>query len=199
MESMKHAERVFRQHCGMMRTSEALAAGIHPRTFYRMRDLGMIERVTRGLYRWSDLPPLSDPDLVAVASRVPKGVICLISALVFHGITEQIAHEVHVAVPRGVTVPRIDWPPVRGFRFSAASHGSGIRNHTIDDVTVPIYSAAKTVADCFKFRNTVGTDTAVEALRLALSRGRAKPAEIERYSRVCRVERVMAPYLEALL
>ncbi len=159
----------------------------------------MIERVTRGLYRWSALPPLSDPDLVAVASRVPKGVICLISALVFHDITEQIAHEVHLAIPRGIRVPRIDWPPVRGFRFSFASYDSGIEEHTIDGVTVQIYSAAKTVADCFKFRNTVGTDTAVEALRLALNRGKAKPAEVELYSRVCRVERVMAPYLEALL
>ena len=182
-----------------MRTSQAIAAGIHPRTLYRMRDLGMIERISRGLYRWGDLPPLSDPDLVAVASRAPNGVICLISALVFHDITEQIAHEVHLAVPRGGRVPRIDWPPVRGFRFSAASFGSGVEEHTIDGVIVPIFSAPKTVADCFKFRNTVGTDTAVEALRLALSRGRTKPADIERYSRVCRVERVLAPYLEAML
>jgi predicted transcriptional regulator of viral defense system len=130
---------------------------------------------------------------------VPKGVICLISALVFHDITEHIAHEVHVAVPRGVRVPRIDWPPVRGFRFSAASYGSGIEEHPIDDVKVSIYSAAKTVADCFKFRNTVGTETAVQALRLALSRGRAKPVEIERFSRVCRVERVIGPYLGSML
>jgi len=199
MNTMQHAERIFRQHGGMMRTSQALAAGIHARTLYRLRDLGMIERVTRGLYRWSDLPPLADPDLVAVASRVPKGVICLISALVFHEITTQIPHEVHVAVPRGVNVPRIDWPPVRGFRFSEASYSSGIEMHLIDDVTVSIYSAAKTVADCFKFRNTVGMDVAVEALRLALERGHAKPAEIEKFSQVCRVERVVAPYLGALL
>jgi predicted transcriptional regulator of viral defense system len=182
----------------MMRTSEALAAGIHPRTLYQLRDQGVIERVSRGLYRLGDLPPLSDPDLVVVASRVPKGVICLISALVFHEITTQIAHEVHVAVPRGVNVPRIDWPPVRGFRFSEASYRAGVEQHSIDGVAVSVYSAAKTVADCFKFRNTIGSEVAVEGLRLALELGRAKPAEIERYSRVCRVERVIEPYLRAL-
>ena len=189
---------MFRQHGGMMRTSQAIAAGIHPRTLYRLRDLGMIDRISRGLYRWSDLPPLSDPDLVAVASRVPKGVICLISALAYHDITTQIPHEVYVAVPREVNVPRIDWPPVRGFRFSKASYSAGVDRHPIDGVSVPIYSAAKSVADCFKFRNTIGTDVAVEALRLALERRRAKPGEIEVFARLCRVERVVGPYLEAL-
>jgi len=198
MNAKGRAEEIFQRHGGMMRTSQALAAGIHPRTLYQLRDQGVIERVSRGLYRWADLPPLSDPDLIAVASRVPKGVICLISALVFHRITTQVAHEVHVAVPRGVNVPRIDWPPVRGFRFSEASYRAGVEQHSIDGVAVSVFSAAKTIADCFKFRNTIGSDVAVEALRLALEQGRAKPAEIERYSRVCRVERVIEPYLRAL-
>ena len=198
MGTMEQAAHVFRQHGGMMRTSQAIAAGIHPRTLYRLRDQGLVERVSRGLYRWADLPPLSDPDLVAVASRVPKGVICLISALAYHDITTQIPHEVHVSVPRDVSVPRIDWPPVRGFRCSKASYSVGIEAHSIDGVSVPIYSAPKSVADCFKFRNTIGTDVAVEGLRLALERGRAKPGEIEAFARVCRVERIVGPYLEAL-
>ena len=198
MVMIEQVKAIFRKHGGMMRTSQALSAGIHPRTLYQLRDQGVIERVSRGLYRWGDLPPLSDPDLVAVASRVPKGVICLISALAYHDITTQIAHEVYVAVPRGMNVPRIDWPPVRGFRFSQASYRAGIERHLVDGVSVSIYSAAKTVADCFKFRNTIGTDVAVEALRLALDRRRAKPVEIERYARVCRVERIVGPYLEAL-
>jgi predicted transcriptional regulator of viral defense system len=193
------AKKVFDAHGGMMRTSDALAAGIHPRSLYKLRDLGIIERISRGLYRWADLPPLSDPDLVAVAARIPRGVICLISALAFHEITTQIPHEVHVAIPREVRVPRIDWPPIRGFRFSAGSYRAGIEEHIIDDTNVKIYSAAKTVADSFKFRNALGVDVAVEAIRLALEQGKAAPAEIEGFARVCRVDNVVGPYLEALL
>ena len=95
-------------------------------------------------------------------------------------------------------MPQIDWPPVRGFRFSEASYRAGVEEHRVDGVEVSVYSAAKTVADCFKFRNTIGSKVAVEGLRLALEQRRAKPAEIERYSRVCRVERVIEPYLRAL-
>jgi predicted transcriptional regulator of viral defense system len=199
MGTVQRAKRIFEAHGGMLRTSEALAAGIHPRTLYRLRDLGVVERISRGLYRWADLPPLTNPDLVTVAARIPRGVICLVSALAYHEVTTQIPHEVHVAVPRDVRVPRIDWPPIRGFRFSEASFHAGIVNHRIDATEVKIYSAAKTVADCFKFRSTTGIDVAVEALRLTLERGKAAPADIERYARVCRVERVVGPYLEALL
>ena len=199
MQSIDLAKEIFEAHGGMLRTSEALAAGIHPRTLYRLRDLGVLERISRGLYRWANLPPLTNPDLVTVASRVPRGVICLVSALAYHEVTSQIPHEVHVAIPREVRVPRIDWPPIRGFRFSAPSFRAGIEKHTIDTTEVKIYSPAKTVADCFKFRNTVGIDVAVEGLRLTLERGRATPADIEAATRVCRVERVVGPYLEALL
>jgi predicted transcriptional regulator of viral defense system len=199
MESVDQAKRIFEAHGGMLRTSEALAAGIHPRTLYRLRDLGLIERISRGLYRWADLPPLANPDLVTVAARIPRGVICLVSALAYHEITSQIPHEVHVAVPREVRVPRIDWPPIRGFRFSEPSFRAGVKEHTIDGTEVKIYSPAKTVADCFKFRSTVGIDVAVEALRLTLERGKAVPADIEAFARVCRVEKVVGPYLEAML
>ena len=199
MNSVNHAKEMFKRHGGMMKTSEALAAGIHPRTLYGLRDKGVIERISRGLYRWGDLPPLADPDLVTVASRIPRGVICLISALAYYEITTQIPHEVYVAVPREVRVPRIDWPPIRGFRFSEPSYSSGRETRMIDGAAVQIYSAAKTVADCFKFRNTVGVDVAVEALRLSLERGIAKPFEIERFARVCRVDGVVGPYLEELL
>ena len=194
-----HAEQIFRKHGGLLRTAEALAAGIHPRVLYRMRDEGLVERVSRGLYRWAALPPLGEPDLVAVAARVPKGVICLISALAFHEMTTQIPHEVHVAVTRDAAIPRIKSPPVRVFRFSTGSYARGIENHLIDGVNVAIYSVAKTVADCFKFRNTVGIDVAIEAMRRAMDGGKVKPVEIEEYARVCRVDRIVTPYLEALI
>jgi predicted transcriptional regulator of viral defense system len=194
-----HAEQVFRKYGGLLRTAEALAAGIHPRVLYRLRDQGLVERVSRGLYRWASLPPLGEPDLVAVAVRVPKGVICLISALSFHEITTQIPHEVHVAVTRQAAIPRIKAPPVRVFRFSSQSYGAGIERHCIDGVGVSIYSAAKTVADCFKFRNAIGMDVAIEAIRMAMDSGKARPAEIEESARMCRVDRIVVPYLEALL
>lgn len=196
--TVRHAESVFAAHGGLLRTQQAIDEGIHPRTLYRLRDQGLVERISRGVYRWASLPPLGQPDLVAVATRVPRGVICLLSALFFHEITTQIPHEVHVAVQRGAAIPRIDYPPVRVFRFSEASYSVGIEEHELDGVGVQIFSAPKTIADCFQRRRTIGLDVALEALRMALETGRAKPTEIESSARICRVERVMAPYLEAL-
>ncbi len=197
-DTVRHAEEVFAAHGGLLRTRQALDAGIHPRTLYRLRDQGLVERICRGVYRWADLPPLGHPDLVAVATRVPRGIICLISALYFHEITTQIPHEVHLAVPRDAAIPRIDQPPVRVFRFSLASYRVGVQKHSLDGAAVRVFSAPKTIADCFQRRRTIGLDVAIEALRIALETGRAQPAEIERFARTCRVERVIAPYLEAL-
>jgi predicted transcriptional regulator of viral defense system len=113
--------------------------------------------------------------------------------------TTQIPHEVHVAVTRDAAIPRIEAPPVRVFRFSARSYAARIESHAIDGVDVSVYSAAKTIADCFKFRNAVGIDVAIEAMRMALDSGKARPADIEESARVCRVERIVTPYLEALI
>jgi len=195
---IRHAREVFAQHGGLLRTRQALDAGIHPRTLYRLRDQEVVERISRGVYRWADMPPLGQPDLVAVATRIPRGIICLISALSFHEITTQIPHEVHVAVPRNAAIPRVQQPPVRVFRFSLASYEAGVEVHSLDGVEVKVFSAAKTIADCFQRRRSIGVDVALEALRMALESGRARPAEIERFAQTCRVESVVAPYLEAL-
>jgi len=195
----EHAESVFREHGGVLRTSRAIQLGVHPRTLYRLRDEGLVEQLSRGVYRWAALSPLGHPDLVAVAARLPRGVVCTISALAFHEMTTQIPHHVHVALPRGSATPRVDHPPVRIYRFSSRSYSAGTESHDVDGSPVKIYSAAKTVADCFKFRNMIGIDVAVEGLRLCLERDLAPPAEIEEYARICRVHRVIGPYLEALL
>lgn len=197
--SDRRTEAIFREHGGVLRTSTAISFGIHPRSLYRLRDQGLIEQISRGVYRWSGLPPLSQPDLVAVSTRVPIGVICTISALAFHEITTQIPHQVHIALLRGSAKPRIHHPPVQIYRFSKRSFSAGIVSHSIDGSIIRIYSAGKTVADCFKFRNRIGIDVAVEGLRLCLEHGLATPAEIEEFARICRVERVMGPYLEAML
>lgn len=198
-KSVDAAKRLFRRHGGVLRTSEALRLGIHPRTLYAMRDEGLLERLSRGLYRLADLPPLGNPDLVAVALKVPSSVICLISALAYHELTTQIPHEVYLALPRGAEPPRLEHPPLRVFWFTGKAFSEGVETHEVDGVPVRIYGAEKTLADCFKYRNKIGLDTAVEALR-GYVRGRyAQIDTLMNYARICRVEKVMRPYLEALL
>ena len=197
-QTWRKAEAVFKKHGGMLRTSRAIALGVHPRTLYGLRDAGRIQQVTRGLYRLAELPELGNPDLAAVASRIPQGVVCLISALAFHGMTTQIPHQVDVAVPRGTKQPRLDFPPIRLVRLSDQLYKAGIETHALDGVGVRVYSAAKTVADCFRFRNRIGIDVAVEALKLFHSRKKASMRELLAYARLCRVERIMMPYIEAL-
>jgi predicted transcriptional regulator of viral defense system len=189
---------IFRKH-GVLRMADALRAGIHRRTLYQLRDSGRIEPLSRGLYRLADAPPLGNPDLVTVALRVPRGVVCLISALAFHDLTTQVPHEVSVAVPRDSEPPRIDYPPVRVFRFSPAPFAAGVDTHRLDGIPVRVYCREKTLADCFKYRNTVGLDTALEAVRLYRQQGRVNVTRLLEFARVCRVSRVMRPYLEALL
>ncbi|HNP36959.1 MAG TPA: type IV toxin-antitoxin system AbiEi family antitoxin domain-containing protein [Woeseiaceae bacterium] len=191
--------RAFRRGGGVLRTCEALDQGIHPRTLYAMRDAGLLERLDRGLYRLTDLPPLSDPDLVTVANKIPKGVICLISALHFHDITTQIPHEVSIAVSRGTEPPRLEYPPIRLYWFSGAAFTAGIETYRTDGTGIQIYSAEKSLADCFKYRNKIGMDTVLEALTLYRDQHKPKPRKLIEYAKVCRVEKVMRPYLEALL
>ena len=190
---------VFKKHFGILRTAQALRVGIHPATLYAMRDSGALEVVSRGVYRLADSVPLGNPDLVTVAARIPRGVICLISALAFHGLTTQIPHEVHVALPRGAEEPRLDYPPIKTYRFTGEAFTEGVETHELDGVSVRVYSPEKTLADCFKFRNKVGLDTAVEAVRFYRERKRVKVDDIMRYAAICRVKKIIRPYLEALL
>ncbi len=178
---------------------EAIRLGVHPRTLYAMRDSGALERLERGLYRLAELPALSDPDLVTVALRVPGGVLCLISALSFHEITTQIPHEIHVALERGAEPPRLVHPPLRVFWFTGDAFTEGIEIVEMDGVKVRVYGAAKSVADCFKYRNKLGLDVALEALKLYLRRKRGRTDDLLHFARVSRVEKVMRPYIEALL
>ena len=193
------AERVFRDHGGTLRTGEAIARGIHPRTLYAMRDAGILERLGRGLFRLADLPPLGHPDLVVVALRVPKGVLCLLSALSLHDLTTQIPHEVYLALPRGAERPRLEHPPLRPFWFTGRAFAEGIETLSLDGFQVRVYGAAKSVADCFKYRNKLGIDVAVEALRLFLHRRDSKIDDLIHHAQICRVEKVIRPYIEATL
>lgn len=197
-EIMQQAIERFREHGGILRTSEALDLGIHPRTLYALRDAGALERLGRGLYRLVELPPLSNPDLVTVALKAPNAVICLISALAFHELTTQIPHVIDLAIEQSAEPPRIEHPPLRIFRFSGAAWREGVETHEIDEVPVRIYSPAKSVADAFKMRNRVGLNVAIEALKRYRQRFAGGLDDLLHYARVCRVEGVMRPYLEAI-
>lgn len=195
----KKAIAIIHKLGGLVRTQEAIRAGIHPRSLYEMLAEGVIEKLSRGLYRLVELPPLGNPDIVSVSKRVPNGVICLISALAFHEITNQVPHGVYLAVSRNAIVPRIDYPPIRVFRFSSSSYSEGIAIKKVDDISVRIYCPSKTLADCFKYRNKIGLEVAVEALKRYRQTERFNVDEILYFARICRVENVMRPYLEALL
>ena len=196
---MKSPLEIFHQHGGQLRMSEALAAGISRYMLYSLRDKGLIEQVSRGIYRLAELPPIGNPDLVTVALRFPNAVVCLTSALAYHGLTTQIPHEVSVAVSRNSRIPSLDFPPVRAHKFAETVFNAGVEEHQIDGVPVRIYNPEKTLADCFKFRNKLGMDVVLEALKLDRSRKKFNFDTVLKYARICRVEKAMKPYLEAIL
>lgn len=193
------AIRIIQQQGGVLRTREALALGIHPRVLYALRDAGLLQPLARGLYRLSELSPLENPDLVTVARQVRRGVICLISALAYHELTTQVPHVVDIALCQGDEPPRLNYPPLRVYWFSETSWSAGTETYRLDDTDVHIYSPAKSVADSWKFRQKIGTDVALEALRMYRSHPGFDIQALLRYARICRVERIMRPYLEALL
>ncbi len=193
----RRPEEIFRKHGGQLRMSAAIRQGITRHTFYSLRNKGIIERLSRGIYRLVELPPISNPDLVTVSLRFPNAVICLVSALAWHEITTQVPHVVSVAVPRNARMPSLDYPPVQAHRFSNGAYKSGVEEHLIDGVPIKVYNPEKTLADCFKFRNKIGMDVVLEALKLYRARKEFDLAKLLKYARICRVEKVMRPYLEA--
>lgn len=179
--------------------SEAIAHGITRYMLYALRDKRIIEQVSRGVYRLKELPPISNPDLVTVSLRYPNAVICLISALSYHNITTEIPHSVYMAIPRNSRIPSIDYPPIQVHRYSSAAYSAGIERHVIDGASVKIYTPEKTLADCFKFRNKIGMDVVLEALKLYKSRKKFDLEKLLMFSEVCRVKKIMMPYLEATI
>jgi predicted transcriptional regulator of viral defense system len=197
--AIEKAKMIFQHHQGVLRTMNAIRLGIQPRTLYAMRDAGVIEPLGRGLFRLTDLPPLGNPDLVSVALKAPEGIICLLSALSFHEITTQIPRSVYLSLRPGMKPPRLDYPPMKIVWFSGKAYSEGIEKHNLDGVPVRIYCPEKTVVDCFKYRNKIGLDVAIEALKLCRERKRSSVQKLMQYARICRVDKIMQPYLEAML
>lgn len=175
-----------------------LIAGVHSRTLYRMRDEGYITQLERGIFMLNDGIPSTNPDLAVVATRLPSAIICLISALDFHGMTTEIPHYVHIALSRKQRNPKLSYLPVKVYRFSGKSLTEGIDRHEIDGIHINVFNPAKTIADCFKFRNQIGLDIPIEALKNGVREKKVTYKEILKYAKICRVEKAMKPYLETI-
>lgn len=160
---------------------------------------GLLYRIGRGLYVSPEFEPTEDRSLAEVCKRIPHAVVCLISALSFHGLTTQLPSKVWVAIDRKARLPNEAELPVRIFRFSGKALTEGVEEHRIEGVTVKVYRPAKTVADCFKYRNKIGIDVSIEALKDCLQQRKCKPADIEHYARICRISSVIRPYMEAVV
>ncbi len=198
--AVTHTQRVLQlvRKNGWLRASDLADAGVPRVVLTRMAASGQLERAARGLYRLPDSGSSEHEGLVTVASKVPQAVVCLLSALQFHGLTTQLPWQVWIAMPRGSHVPRLEYPPIRMVQFTGEAYTQGIETHERDGVKLHVYSVAKTVADCFKHRNKIGMDVALEALKDARAQGRASFDDLWRCAKVCRVSNVMRPYMEAV-
>ncbi|MGA2261929.1 MAG: transcriptional regulator [Acidobacteriota bacterium] len=183
---------------GVVRPMDLQDRGFPRGALYGLLQEGLVKRQARGLYVAIDHVLTAEHALAQVAKRIPNGVICLLTALRFHGLTTQMPREVWIALPEKARRPRLEYPRLRVARFSGVALTEGLETHPIEGVAVRIYSAAKTVADCFKYRNKVGIDVAVEALKDYSRMHRGGADELVRFARICRVTRVMQPYLDAI-
>lgn len=179
--------------------SETLVAGFHTQTLTRLVRDGLLERVAPGQYVPVDQEVTERDSLLVVSRALPAGVLCLLTALQFHEIGTQLPAHVWVAVERGSREPVLDFPPLRLVRFSGPAFGEGIEEHEIEGGTLRVYDVAKTLADLFKYRRKIGLDVSLEALREAWRDRRFSMDDLHHYAKICRVERVMQPYLEMLV
>jgi predicted transcriptional regulator of viral defense system len=192
------ALRIVRER-GTLRPRELAAFDIPADYLDRLHRRGLVDRIARGLYSWPEAEVSEHHSLAEVARQVPRGVVCLLSALRFHGLTTQAPHEVWMAIPPKAWAPKVGSPRVRLLRFSGAALTALVEEHAIEGVAVRVYSPAKTVADCFKYRNKIGVDVAIEALRDCWRSKKATMDGLWDAARACRMANVMRPYLESLV
>ncbi len=183
---------------GLIRPRDLNALGLPRVALTRLVKRGQLTRIGRGLYAIPDRPVSEHTALAEVARKHPRVIICLLSALRFHDLTTQAPFEVWLAIPNKARAPQIDYPPLRIVRFSGAALSEGVEEHLVEGVTVRVTSVAKTVADCFKYRNKIGLDVALEALHESWQEKRFRMDELWHFATICRVANVMRPYLDSL-
>lgn len=195
-----HTQRILdlARQKGMLRPGDLQGVGAARVVLTRLTASGQLEKVGRGLYRLPGTNASEHETLAAVATKVPQAVFCLLTALQFHGLTTQLPRQVWIAMPRGSHVPKMDYPPVKMTQFTGEAYSEGIETFERDQIALHVYGVAKTVADCFKHRNKIGLDVALEALRDARSQNKVSANDLWHFAKICRVANVMRPYLEAI-
>ena len=195
-----HAQRVLSllRQKGMLRPSDLDNIGVPRVVLTRMTVSGLLEKAGRGIYQFPDTRGSEHESLATIATKAPQAVICLLSALQFHELTTQLPRQVWIAMPRGSHTPKVDYPPIKMVQFAGDAYSEGIEIAELDQVKLRVYCVAKTVADCFKHRNKIGLDVALEALRDARAKKKASADDLWRFAKICRVANVMRPYLEAV-
>lgn len=196
---IERAVAIFKKAGGILTMSEAIAHGIHRRELYKLRDKGVLEVISRGLYRLSTMPEPSLPDFIPAAKKIPNGVICLISALAFHEITTQIPHFVYIALPSSAHKPTISYPPMRYFWFTEKLLKTGVEKHVINGCIIKIFDIEKTLIDCVKFRNKIGMDIVLEALKMYWRSKKANLNKLFQYAKLFRVEKFLKPIMETII
>lgn len=184
---------------GLLRVCDLTSRGLHPEYLRRLYQKGLVRREGRGLYIAANAEISVHYGLAQVAKRIPHGVICLLSALSFHEIGTQLPHQVWMAIDRRAAKPKMQFPPLRVMRFSGVALTEGVETYRIEGVPVQIFNPAKTVADCFKYRNKIGLDVALEALKECIRDRRTTMDDLWHFAKVCRMTNVMRPYMEAIV
>ena len=184
---------------GLVRMRDLRNAGVGPETVARLVREGVVARVARGLYQLADAIPDPRRNLAEASALVPKGVICLTSALQFHELTLQMPSAVWIAIDRTGWKPDVEYPPIRFVRFSGHALAGGVKRHLIEGIEVPVFEPAKSIIDCFRYRNKIGLDIALEGLREGLRSGRVTPDQLWEFARTARVWSVLRPYVEAMV
>lgn len=183
----------------VLRAADVRQHGWQPQLLLSLNQAGKLRRVARGLYSLPDAELTEHQGAMEVCQRVPKAVLCLLSALQFHEIGTQMPHEIWIALPEGTQAPALGYPPLRIARLRGAAYSEGIETVAWQGVPIRVYGVAKTVTDCFKFRNKIGLDVALEALKDAWRKRRITMAEVNHFARINRVEKIMQPYLETVV
>ncbi len=200
MPADTHVQRVLEManQKGLLRASDLDAIEAPRVVLTRLTSAGLLDRIGRGLYRLPAHQGSEHEGMATIAAKVPQAVFCLLTALQFHELTTQLPRQIWIAMPRGSHAPRIDYPPVKMVQMTGDAYTAGVEEHVRDGVTLRVYGAAKTVVDCFKHRNKIGVDVALEALKDVRTKRKASVDELWQYAKICRVANVMRPYLEAV-